>query len=130
MAMTADAFIDLKDRTWRDEARSIQMKDRGRQGSYTWKRQAWTFMQQGNMPDKVFVVERLERLSTVGRLTHTHHRIGDIEYRIGYFIVGRIGRANDRWVWGQFCPLIPAEDLEPLLAKARQEGTILPVRSN
>jgi hypothetical protein len=31
---------------------------------------------------------------------------------------------------GQFCPLIPADDLEPLLAKARNEGTILPVRTS
>ncbi len=123
---SAERFIEQKDRKWRLEGRLIRTKDRGRQGRYYWHRQAWTLMKQHNMPDKVFVIERLERRSTEGTLTHSHARPGDIEYRLGYYIVGRIGRANGRWVWGQFCPLIPAADLEQLLAKARQEGTILP----
>jgi hypothetical protein len=47
-------------------------------------------------------------------------------YRFGYYIQGKIGRARDRWVWGQFPPLIHAADLAPLLAQARRDGTIRP----
>lgn len=50
---------------------------------------------------------------------------GDIEYRIGYYIVGRIGRAKDKWVWGQFCPIISANDLSELFIKARRQKIIL-----
>jgi hypothetical protein len=126
MAITANEFIESKDRRWRAQNGRIRTKDRGRQGWCTWHRQAWTFMPQHNLAEKVFVVERLERGEPEGVLTHAEAKTGDVEYRIGYYIVGRIGRANDRWVWGQFCPLIPAADLEPLLAKARRDGTILP----
>ena len=125
MAITADAFIELKDGQWRARKKRFRTKDVGRHGWSTWHRRAWTFMPQTNMPEKVFVIERLERGTPEGVITHAQARVGDIEYRIGYYIVGRIGRANDRWAWRQFCPLIPAEDLEPLLAKARKEGTIL-----
>ena len=52
---------------------------------------------------------------------------GDIEYRIGYYIVGKNGRLKDRWAWGQFCPLIPIEDFEKLISKARKEGVILTI---
>jgi hypothetical protein len=52
-------------------------------------------------------------------------KVGDLEYRFGYYLVGRIGKANGRWVWGQFSPMIPQEDLAQLLHKARAEGTLL-----
>ena len=130
MAITAEAFIEQKDRQWRAQKKRFRTKDVGRQGWNTWRRQAWTFMPQHNLPEKVFVIERLELGAPEGIITNKLARAGDIEYRIGYYIVGRIGRANDRWVWGQFCPLIPAADLEPLLAKARKEGTIVAVRTS
>ena len=50
---------------------------------------------------------------------------GDIEYRIGYYIVGKIGRAEDKWTWGQYCPIIPGHDLKKLLSNAKKEGTLL-----
>ena len=34
-----------------------------------------------------------------------------------------------RWTWGQYCPMIPVADLEPLLDQARAEGTIVYRRS-
>ena len=36
---------------------------------------------------------------------------GDIDYRFGYYMVGRRGRAAGRWTWGQFSPHIPHADL-------------------
>lgn len=62
-----------------------------------------------------------------GETAHKDLKVGDIEYRFGYYIVGQIGRAKDRWVWGQFCPMIPAEDLKKLMEKARREGTVIDV---
>jgi hypothetical protein len=51
-------------------------------------------------------------------------KVGDIEYRIGYFIVGQIGRAKDKWIWGQFSPIIPQKDFKKLIDKAKKEGII------
>ena len=102
------------------------MKDISRKGRHRFVREAWTFMRQHNLSEKVFVVERLRKIKYEGRLAHRFMFVdGDIEYRIGYFIVGRIGGRKGRWTWGQFCPLIPARDLKKLLRKAEKERTIL-----
>jgi hypothetical protein len=47
------------------------------------------------------------------------------EYRLSYFIVGRIGRASGKWTWGQFSPILSAGSLERIVQKARAEGTLL-----
>ena len=46
--------------------------------------------------------------------------MGHIEYRLAYWTVNRKGQ----WCWGQFAPILPAEDFDALVAKARAEGTI------
>jgi hypothetical protein len=86
-------------------------------------REAWLF-QQTNNPSKVFVVERLRRHAIEGSTTFSH-AVGEVEYRLGYYIVGQVGRTKGRWIWGQFCPMIPAADLLPLIERARKEGVIL-----
>jgi hypothetical protein len=125
---TCQAFIERKKRQFerdRDRKKRIGMKDIGRKGRFYFVREAWTLMQQHNLPEKVFVLERLRRLPYEGRLAHGFmHRDGDIEYRIGYFIVGRNGKRKGKWVWGQFCPLIPSPDLKRLLQAAEREQTI------
>lgn len=121
-------FIARKNRQWdaERERASIRMKDIGRRGANTWVRDAWTLMPQHNHPEKVLSVERLRRAAVIGeRAVLGGANEGDIEYRFGYFVVGRIGRAAGRWTWGQFTPLIPAPDLPRLLAQARDEGTIV-----
>jgi len=61
-----------------------------------------------------------------GTITHRKsNQIGDIEYRIGYFMVGKNGNSKGKWIWGQFCPIIPKDDLNKLLTKARKEKVIL-----
>lgn len=77
-------------------------------------------MPQHNYKRKVFIIERLKRLRSVGK-----RRKGDVEYRVGYYIVGKFGRAKDKWVWGQFCPMIPQNDFKKLVDKAKKEKTIL-----
>lgn len=124
---SAEEFIARKDAAWRQEqVRPIRTKDIGRQGFNTWSREAWTFLVQHNYPEKVLVIERLRRGEVIGvRASPAGAKDGDIEYRFGYYVVGRIGRAAGRWTWGQFSPLIPHEDLGALLLKARTEGTLL-----
>jgi hypothetical protein len=110
----------------RQRQKPIRMKDIGGKGRHRFAREAWTFMPQHHLPEKVFVIERLRKIKFEGRLArHAVFREGDIEYRIGYFIVGRNGQMRGRWIWGQFCPLIPRRDFGRLLRTAKQEGTII-----
>jgi len=122
---TYQEFINRKNEEFKKTALK-PFKDISRKGRQEFKREAWTFMVQHNLKDKVFVIERLRREKFIGKATHPDLKIGDIEYRIGYYIVGKIGRNNNKWVWGQFCPLIPVEDFNCLIEKARAEGTLLP----
>lgn len=116
---TVEEFIRRKSEQF-GKGSLIKVKDISRKGFHYWKREAWTFMPQSNYESKVFIVERLKRVKSDIEST----KIGDIEYRFGYYIIGKIGRANGKWVWGQFCPLIPQEDFDKLFDKAKREGTI------
>ena len=58
-------FIKRKDQEFR-KGKLIRMKDIGRGGSHNWKRESWTFMPQHNVPEKVFIIERLKRHSKKG----------------------------------------------------------------
>lgn len=127
MSETAAEFIARQSAKWeRERERAIRTKDIGRQGFNTWVREAWTFHPQHNHAEKVLVIERLRRAQVIGvRAFLGGAEEGDIEYRFGYYVVGRIGRALGRWTWGQYAPFIPHPDLVVLLDKARADGTIL-----
>lgn len=106
----------------------IWMKDVGRQGEHGYVREKWTFMPASNLKEKkVFVFERLRNVSRSGKHAYKSslRGLGEREYRIGYYIVGRIGRARNRWWWAQFCPMIPVRDLKRLLDKAKKDKVIL-----
>ena len=119
-------FIQRKEAQFEKEKSLIPMKDIGRKGKFYFKREAWTFMPQSNLSDKVFILERLRKEEFAGELAYKDTwKKGDIEYRLGYFIVGKIGRANGRWIWGQFCPLIPGGDFLMLIEKAKAEKVII-----
>ncbi|OGD63128.1 hypothetical protein A2215_01525 [Candidatus Berkelbacteria bacterium RIFOXYA2_FULL_43_10] len=117
-------FITRKNRDW-EKNDIVRTKNITRRFNLIWKREAWTFMPQSNYNEKVFVIERLRKMKIDGKIKGHGENLGEVEYRIGYFIVGKIGRARGRWVWGQFCPLLPAQDLIELLGKAKEEKTIL-----
>jgi len=120
-------FIARKNKQFeedREKGKLVGMKDIGRKGRHGFKREAWTFMVQENLKEKVFVIERLRRMEIQGQTVHRKIKIGDFEYRFGYYMIGKIGRAKGKWVWGQFCPLIPKKDLNKLLYKASKEGTV------
>jgi hypothetical protein len=103
--------------------REVKTKDIGRKGSLIWTIEAETYRGQTNYPLKVFVVQRLRLTEVRGDRLRAEigADLGDIEYRIGYYIVS----GTDKWWWGQYCPFIPKDDFEPLLEQARVEGTIL-----
>ncbi len=119
-------FIKRKNEQFKKEQELISMKDIGRKGRFYFKREAWTFLPQSNSKEKVFVLERLRKEKFTGKLANKKlWKEKDIEYRVGYFIVGKIGRANGRWIWGQFCPLIPRKDFLALIWKGKREKTII-----
>ncbi len=126
---SAKDFIKRKERQFqndKEKQKSIGMKDIGRKGRFYFLREAWTFLSQYDMTEKVFVLERLVRHITKGKIVNKKNwKPGETVYRIGYFIVGRIGRGNGRWMWGQFCPLVPQKDLMKLINKAKKEKTII-----
>lgn len=120
-------FIERKNKRFAaSKNKPIGMKDIGRKGRFFFVREAWTFMPQFNLKEKVFVIERLRNNGFLGKITHDkNYKNGGIEYRVGYYIVGKIGRAKGKWVWGQFCPLIPQVDFDKLIKKAKKEKTII-----
>ena len=120
-------FIKRKNIQFRQRAlHLIPMKDIGRKGKVYLKREAWTFLPQSNLAEKVFLLERLRNIKFSGKLAYKHSWQKDnIGYRIGYFIRGKIGRAKDKWVCGQFCPIFPSRDLLKLVKKAKKEKTII-----
>lgn len=122
--MTANEFIKKKEKEWQG-SNTVRTKNISRTYKVLWVREAFTFMVQSNYPEKVFVIERLRKQSFIEGKPNTNDEIGAVEYRIGYYILGKIGRANGKWVWGQFCPLIPAGDLTKLFNKAKIDGTII-----
>lgn len=119
---TAQEFIERKIKAVQ---KPIKMKDIGRKGAHHFEIQARTFMVQHNLPEKVFVLERLIRSGVSGEIVNPGLKKDDVEYRIGYYMIGKIGRANGRWIWGQFCPMIPIKDFNALIAKAKKEGVLI-----
>jgi hypothetical protein len=68
---------------------------------------------------------QLRRVKHNGRFAHKKaSRLGDTQYRIGYFMLGRNGNKKGKWTWRQYCPLISHRDLIRLFEMARKEGTL------
>jgi hypothetical protein len=65
---------------------------------------------QHNAPNKLIAFQRI-RFEEDNR----------IEYRLGYYMVGVKSGAKGRWVWGQFCLMIPEKDLKIILKKAKRK---------
>jgi len=124
---SAEEFIARQTERWESTrgVPSVRFKDIGREGWHVWAREAWTFRIQSNYPLKVLVIERLRRDVFIGQQHRPHGQVGDIEYRLGYYIVGAMRKAVGKWRWGQYAQLIPHFDFVQLLADARADGTIL-----
>lgn len=104
----------------------MSAKDIGRRGTYFWRCEAVTLRPEGDYPKVMFIMrQRLERIEGE-TLYDSTEQVGALMYRFGYYTVAR----NGRWHWGQYALMVRAEELEPLLAQARAEGTILPCAAN
>lgn len=101
----------------------IRAKDISRKGFHLWKIEAVTLLPQSTYSEKVFVFERIRYNGPEGDVPPVH-ALNYQDYRIGYWIVGKIGSRKDKWTWGQFCPFIPIDDFEKLIGKAKKDGTI------
>lgn len=84
----------------------IRMKDVNREAMHVYRRDAWTFLVQDTYAEAVIVLERLTHLETIG--VPVPMKLPAAEYRLGYFIVCRVGRASGNWTWGQFSPTMLA----------------------
>lgn len=125
---TVEDFICRKEKQFIEDLNKdkfVPCKDISRKGVHKFKREAWIFLKQHNLPEKVFVFERLKRDHIDGKTIHKNAKEGDVEYRIGYFIVGKNGRMKDKWTWGQFCPIIPPEDFKELIKEAKRKKVII-----
>ncbi len=124
--LSAKEFIEKKKKQFENgKIQTFKVKDISRKGYHVWKKESITLMPQSNYQEKVFVIERVKFLKTEGEIISNHRDKDRYEYRIGYFIVGKIGKRNGHWTWGQYCPFIPIEDFERLIQQAKEEGTIL-----
>ena len=118
--MDAEEFIELAKTKRRPIRRKF--KDIGQRGYFICDLEAATFMPQSDLPEKVFMLERMRWLGTEGILLYPHERpVGRVQYRFGYYMKAR----NGRWTWAQYCPMIYPEDLAELLSLAVREGTLL-----
>ena len=120
-----EEFVERKELTKQKE---IFMKDISRKGRHVFLREAFAYQQQYNYENKYFTVERLKYLHFEGDKKGIANPIsaksGEIEYRFCYYVVGKIGRMNGKWTWGQYCPMIPAQDYEKLMQHAKEGGVI------
>ena len=84
-----------------------------------------------NQPFKIFTFERLKALKPKGNVsyntweTNKKTKHPNIEYRIGYYIIGKKGKANGKWWWGQSCPMIGHDDFIKLINKSYKDGIVL-----
>jgi hypothetical protein len=62
-------------------------------------------------PTKVFYLQLLEYEGTKRR-----------QLRLAYYIIGEKPAMRGRWVWGQFNPHIPAQDLLTLVEEGKTKG--------
>jgi len=44
------------------------------------------------------------------------------EFRLGYYIIGKLPKMKGKWVWGQFAPLVPRKDFVSIMHVARNRG--------
>lgn len=104
----------------------IEMKDIGRKGKLRFQFVEDRFyIKQYNLPEKVFFIDKLKKLKHKGKLSYPKSwTLGDIEYRIGYYIVSQYGKRIGHWIFGQFNPIIPLKDLQKIIQGAKNKKII------
>ena len=131
---TFETFIQrttLNRSTKKTEIRDINSEELNGQHTcyHIMRRESFTYLEQTNSnKEKYFVIERWIRESIVGLPYNENLKVGDIEYRICYYIISRKpgSERNGKWYFGESCPLIPVNDFERLIKKAKKEKVLLP----
>jgi hypothetical protein len=65
---------------------------------------------QTNAPHKLIVFQKMY-----------HEEEDRYEFRLGYYMIGVKGKPKGRWVWGQYCLLIPQADLLSIINRAKRK---------
>jgi hypothetical protein len=68
------------------------------------------YLEADQTPRKALVLQRI-RAET-----------GVTEVRLGYYILGKKPAMKDKWVWGQYCTMLPANELLELVEEAKARG--------
>lgn len=108
-----------------ERKKTIRMKDIGRLGKHYFYCEAFVYLKQSNSSEKYFVFERLKRTKMEGLISNVDLKKNDIEYRISYYILGKIGTKKGTWVFGQYCPMIPPKDFKKLIDTAEKKGVVI-----
>jgi hypothetical protein len=45
-----------------------------------------------------------------------------IEFRLCYYIIGKVGRTKGKWVFGQFATLVPAKDFQAIIDETKKRN--------
>ncbi len=125
MKETANNFIKRNSQKY-CKGTIIKPEDIGRKGKLVFEFvEDRIYCQQTNLPEKVFFLDKLKKLDYEGKISFPHgwHK-GEIEYRLGYYIISQFGKRKGNWIFGQFNPIIPLNDLKKLLQEAKNKGAI------
>ena len=49
---------------------------------------------------------------------------GQKELRLAYYIIGKRKRVKGKWVWGQFCTILPKATFRKVIKKAMKKGWV------
>jgi hypothetical protein len=83
--MNAREFIEAAKAKPRPIRRKF--KDIGQQGYFICELEAVTFMPQSDLPEKIFMLERMKWLGTEGTILYPSERpVGRVQYRLGYYM--------------------------------------------
>jgi hypothetical protein len=69
----------------------------------------WTH--QTDSPDKIIILQKCRYADSTA-----------VEYRLGYYIIGKKGRMLGKWRWGRFATFVPVADFQSLVNEAKRRG--------
>jgi len=66
-------------------------------------------------------------LSNEGKAFCLHkirHSTGKEEFRIGYYMIAHRPRMKGKWAWGQYAPIMTAQEMQMIFERAKTKGWI------
>ncbi len=71
--------------------------------------------------------EVFHALSNTGKAFCLHkikHSSGKEEFRIGYYMIAHKPRMKGKWAWGQYAPMMTAEEMKMIFDHVKEKGWI------